>query len=118
MPLGGVWTEPLLAVDRVRFVGEPVALVLTDSAYQGEDAAELVSVDYEQLPAVASIEAALAGETPALPGRGHERVRAGPAETSATTRSSTAARSSSRATSSTSGSPACRWRAGPRRRRG
>src|SRR5450432_4854759 len=37
-------TEPLLAGDRVRFVGEPVALVLTDHAYQGEDAAELVSV--------------------------------------------------------------------------
>ena len=63
MPLGGLWSEPLLAVDRVRFVGEPVALVLTDSTYQGEDAAELVSVDYEQLPAVASIEAALAGES-------------------------------------------------------
>src|SRR6202043_412586 len=30
MPLGGVWSEPLLAVARVRFVGEPVALVLTD----------------------------------------------------------------------------------------
>jgi carbon-monoxide dehydrogenase large subunit len=38
MPLGGVWQEPLLAVDRVRFVGEPVAVVLTDSTYQGEDA--------------------------------------------------------------------------------
>src|SRR5215468_1661126 len=46
LPLGGVWQEPLLAVDRVRFVGEPVAMVLTDDAYQGEDAAELVSVDY------------------------------------------------------------------------
>jgi len=67
MPLGGVWSEPLLAVDRVRFVGEPVALVLTDSAYQGEDAAELVSVDYEPLPAVASIEAALAGESLLFP---------------------------------------------------
>src|SRR5215469_2651185 len=45
LPLGGVWQEPLLAVDRVRFAGEPVALVLTDDSYQGEDAAELVSVD-------------------------------------------------------------------------
>jgi aerobic carbon-monoxide dehydrogenase large subunit len=62
IPLGGVWSEPLLAVDRVRFVGEPVAIVLTDSAYQGEDAAELVSVDYEPLPVVPSIEAALARE--------------------------------------------------------
>jgi aerobic carbon-monoxide dehydrogenase large subunit len=70
MPLGGLWAEPLLAVDRVRFVGEPVALVLTDSTYQGEDAAELVSVDYEPLPAVASIEAALAGESLLFPEAG------------------------------------------------
>jgi len=46
LPLGGPWAEPLLAVDRVRFVGEPVAIVITDDRYQGEDAAELVSVDY------------------------------------------------------------------------
>src|SRR5215471_20136900 len=32
LPLGGVWQEPLLAVDRVRFVGEPVAMVITDDA--------------------------------------------------------------------------------------
>jgi carbon-monoxide dehydrogenase large subunit len=70
IPLGGIWSEPLFAVDRVRFVGEPVALVLTDSTYAGEDAAELVSVDYEQLPAVPSIEAALAGETLLFPEAG------------------------------------------------
>ena len=63
VPLGGVWAEPLLAVDRVRYVGEPVAIVLTDTTYQGEDAAELVSVDYEPLPAVPSIKAALAGDS-------------------------------------------------------
>ena len=44
--------QPLLAVDPVRFVGEPVAVVITDGRYQGEDAADLVSVDYEPLPAV------------------------------------------------------------------
>ena len=69
-PMGGVWQEPLLAVDRVRFVGEPVAIVLTDAAYAGEDAAELVSVDYEPLPAVPSIEAALTGESLLFPGAG------------------------------------------------
>src|SRR3984893_14176715 len=74
MPLGGLWAEPLLAVDRVRFVGEPVALVLTDSAYQGEDAAELVSVDYEPLPAVPSIDAALAGESLLFPDAGSNVV--------------------------------------------
>lgn len=69
-PLGGPWSEPLLAVDRVRYVGEPVALVLTDSSYAGEDAAELVSVDYEPLPAVPSIQSALAEETLLFPEAG------------------------------------------------
>ena len=44
--------QPLLAADVVRFVGEPVAVVVTEERYQGEDAAELVDVDYEPLPAV------------------------------------------------------------------
>ena len=60
--------EPLLAVDRVRYVGEPVALVLTEGRYQGEDAAELVSVDYDPLPPVPGVEDALTGETLLFPG--------------------------------------------------
>jgi carbon-monoxide dehydrogenase large subunit len=68
LPLGGPWSEPLLAVDRVRFVGEPVAVVITDDRYQGADAAELVSVDYEPLPAMASADAAMADETLLFPG--------------------------------------------------
>jgi aerobic carbon-monoxide dehydrogenase large subunit len=68
IPVGGHWSEPLLAVDRVRFVGEPVAIVITDDSYQGEDAAELVSVDYEPLPAVVGIAAALDGSTLLFPG--------------------------------------------------
>ncbi len=68
LPLGGQWSEPLLAVDEVRFVGEPVAMVLTDNQYQGEDAAELVSVDYEPLPAVVGIGNALAGGAMAFSG--------------------------------------------------
>jgi aerobic carbon-monoxide dehydrogenase large subunit len=55
----GPTAEPLLAAGRVRFVGEPVALVLTEERYQGEDAAELVSVDYEPLTALPDIAAAL-----------------------------------------------------------
>jgi carbon-monoxide dehydrogenase large subunit len=70
MPLGGPWSEPLLAVDKVRFVGEPVAMVLTDHRYQGEDAAELVSVDYEPLPAVVTFDDALAGQTLLFDGTG------------------------------------------------
>jgi carbon-monoxide dehydrogenase large subunit len=44
--------QPLLARDVVRFVGEPVAVVLTEDRWSGEDAAELVAVDYEPLPVV------------------------------------------------------------------
>jgi carbon-monoxide dehydrogenase large subunit len=45
--------RPPLAEGRVRFVGDPVALVIAESRYLAEDAAELVEVDYEPLPAVA-----------------------------------------------------------------
>ena len=41
-----------LAVERVRYVGEPVALVVAESRYIAEDAAELVAVDYAPLEAV------------------------------------------------------------------
>jgi carbon-monoxide dehydrogenase large subunit len=51
-----------LATDTVRYVGEPVAVVVTAEPYQGEDATELVSVDYDPLPAVVGFEAAQAGE--------------------------------------------------------
>jgi carbon-monoxide dehydrogenase large subunit len=44
--------RPILATDKVRHVGEPVAMVVTEQVYQGEDAVELVDVDYEPLPAV------------------------------------------------------------------
>ncbi|MGN6175066.1 MAG: xanthine dehydrogenase family protein molybdopterin-binding subunit [Streptosporangiaceae bacterium] len=76
LPMGGVWQEPLLAVDRVRFGGEPVAIVLTDDTYQGEDAAELVSVDYEPLPAVVDPADALAGQTELFPDAGSNVVAA------------------------------------------
>jgi len=70
-------TEPLLASDRVRYVGEPVAIVLTEDGYQGEDAAELVSVDYEPLPAVVGVDAALAGTSLLFPEAGSNVVRSG-----------------------------------------
>ena len=69
-PLGGPWAEPLLAVDTVRFVGEPVAVVITDGRYQGEDAADLVSVDYDPLPVVLGPTAAVAEETLLFPAAG------------------------------------------------
>jgi carbon-monoxide dehydrogenase large subunit len=82
MPLGGKYAEPLLAIDTVRFVGEPIAIVLTDSTYQGEDAAELVSVDYDVLPAVPSIKEALKDETHLFPDAGTNVCTKGGGDTS------------------------------------
>jgi carbon-monoxide dehydrogenase large subunit len=48
-----------LAAERVRFVGEPVAAVIAADRYLARDAAEVVAVDYDPLPAVADVEAAL-----------------------------------------------------------
>jgi carbon-monoxide dehydrogenase large subunit len=77
MPLGGPWAEPLLAVDRVRYVGEPVAMVITDGPDQGEDIAELVSVDYQPLQAVVGVDAALADQTLLFPEAGSNVARTG-----------------------------------------
>ncbi|MEK9775858.1 MAG: xanthine dehydrogenase family protein molybdopterin-binding subunit, partial [Quisquiliibacterium sp.] len=50
---------PVLATDRVRFVGQPVALVVAETLQQARDAAEQAYIEYEDLPAVASADAAL-----------------------------------------------------------
>jgi len=50
-----------LAAGRVRYVGEPVAVVVAASRALAEDAADAVAVEYEPLPAVASVATALAG---------------------------------------------------------
>jgi aerobic carbon-monoxide dehydrogenase large subunit len=58
--------RPLLARDVVRFVGEPVAVVIASTWAEAVDAAELVTVDYDAMPAVTDPEAALAGDVPVL----------------------------------------------------
>lgn len=58
-PLVRVWPMPLLAVDEVSYVGEPVAMVVAESRYIAEDALELIEIDYEPLPAVIDPERAL-----------------------------------------------------------
>jgi aerobic carbon-monoxide dehydrogenase large subunit len=73
----GPTAEPLLAADRVRFVGEPVALVLTDARYQGEDAAELVSVEYEPLTALPGTDAALTDDVLLFPASESNIVKSG-----------------------------------------
>jgi carbon-monoxide dehydrogenase large subunit len=56
----------LLATDRVRFVGEPVALIVADNRAAGLDAAEAIEVDYDVLPVVTAAEAAMAPGAPAV----------------------------------------------------
>jgi carbon-monoxide dehydrogenase large subunit len=53
-----------LAVDKVRYVGDPVALVIAETRAQAMDAAELVDIDYDDLPAVTEVEDALADDAP------------------------------------------------------
>ena len=60
---GRPFAVPILAGDRVRYVGEPVAVVVADDTHHLADALDAVRVDYEPLPALASIEAATAGPT-------------------------------------------------------
>src|SRR5699024_1091083 len=52
--------------DKVRFVGEPVAVVVATDRYTAEDAAELVRVEYELLPAVVDTAAAMEPDAPLL----------------------------------------------------
>jgi carbon-monoxide dehydrogenase large subunit len=51
-----------MAVDRVRFVGEAVAVVVAKDRYTAEDGVNLVQVEYEDLPVLGSMEAALADD--------------------------------------------------------
>ncbi|MEQ9642123.1 MAG: xanthine dehydrogenase family protein molybdopterin-binding subunit [Alphaproteobacteria bacterium] len=57
---------PVLAHQRVRFVGEPMAIVVAETAAQANDAAEAVVVDLAPLPVASSVAAALADGAPAI----------------------------------------------------
>jgi carbon-monoxide dehydrogenase large subunit len=56
--------RPTLALGRVRYVGEPIALVVAETAVQAQDAAEAVVVDYDELPAVFDAKEALVPGAP------------------------------------------------------
>ncbi len=68
MRLPGMKVAPRLplAVDKVRYVGDPVAVVLAESRYLGEDARDLVDVEYTPLPAVTDVEEAASAQAPLL----------------------------------------------------
>ena len=58
--------RPLLARGRVRFVGEAVAMVIASTATAAADAAELIDIDYEDLPVAIGFDRALAPDMPAI----------------------------------------------------
>jgi aerobic carbon-monoxide dehydrogenase large subunit len=81
LPIAGVPSAPLqarvgfairtapqypLARDIVRYAGEPVAIVVAADRYAAEDARHLVEIDWEPLPAVVDVEAALAKGAPLI----------------------------------------------------
>lgn len=59
-------THPALARDKVRQQGEPIAVVVAESRYRAEDAVNLIQVEYEPLPVVVDLEAALAEDAPRI----------------------------------------------------
>ena len=57
---------PLLAIDRVRYVGEAVAILIATDRYQAEDLAALVEVTYSELPVIAEPHQALLADAPQI----------------------------------------------------
>jgi len=57
---------PVLALERIRYVGEPVAIVVAESADEAQDAAEAVTLEVAELPALSTVERALAPGAPAI----------------------------------------------------
>ena len=125
MPIGTPFPSPphrAVAIDVVRYAGEPVAVVVASDRYTARDAADAIVVDYEPLPAVVDPELAMTGQPtvihrrlPEQPGRARS-CRAAPASaptarwtTPPSTRRSPRPRSSSRSGWSTSGWCRTRW---------
>ncbi|MEE2768157.1 MAG: xanthine dehydrogenase family protein molybdopterin-binding subunit [Actinomycetota bacterium] len=63
--------RPFLARDHIRFVGEPIAVVLAEDPYLAADAAEAVWIDIDPLPAVVDLAGALTGEAVLFDDLGH-----------------------------------------------
>ncbi|MHA6688466.1 xanthine dehydrogenase family protein molybdopterin-binding subunit [Mesorhizobium sp. A556] len=62
LPEGVPYLQPVIASDRVRYVGEPIAVVVADDPAIAEDALELIDLDYEDLTPVVTTEAAASDE--------------------------------------------------------
>src|SRR3954470_2702217 len=69
MPIGTPFPSPphrAVAVDVVRYVGEPVAVVIAADRYIARDAADAIIVEYDPLPAVVDVELAMTGKPTAI----------------------------------------------------
>src|SRR5215472_2903056 len=62
-PAFGLFEQPVIAHDKVRYVGEPIAIVLAETAAAAEDALDSIALAIEPLPAVASSAAAASDHT-------------------------------------------------------
>lgn len=69
-----VLDHPVLAIDKVRYHGEPVVLVVAETRLDAAEAADLVEVEYEELPSVIDGDEALADGAPILHEKRGERV--------------------------------------------
>ena len=81
MPIGTPFPSPehrAVAVDTVRFVGDPVAVIVASDRYVARDAADAVVVDYAPLPAVVDPERAMSGESVVLHAGFPNNVALGP----------------------------------------
>ncbi len=58
--------HPVLAVGKVRHVGDPVCVVIAETKQQAKDAAELLAITYEDLPGIAAVRDAVAPGAPAV----------------------------------------------------
>jgi len=66
--------QPVIAEGKVRFVGEPVAIVIADTPALAEDALELIEVDIDLLPAVTTIESAIADQSMLFEASGSNKI--------------------------------------------
>jgi len=69
--------HPILALEKIRFVGEPVALVLAETRRAAAEAADLIEIEYDELPRVMNIEEALDENAPIVHDRSYEANEAG-----------------------------------------
>ncbi len=65
-PEAAACRQPVLARERVRYVGEPIAVIAASSRYLAEDVLHLVDVEYEPLPPIVDAEAGAHGDSPLL----------------------------------------------------